>query len=194
MDQRIYHGNIKPKDISRNLMAHFNKGNMRVQQYGKGGKLTVQIATIRQSRTGGQTALTIDIQTVEDGISINVGKQAWIGVAASLGFTALTALRNPITILHRLDDLAQDIESLQLTDEVWKVIDATARNLGTGHELSKRLKRLTCEHCGTANPVGEASCIACGAPLGTSQPNTCKKCGFVISSQEIVCPNCKQPI
>jgi RNA polymerase subunit RPABC4/transcription elongation factor Spt4 len=49
---------------------------------------------------------------------------------------------------------------------------------------------VACEYCGTANPVGEGACIACGAPLGKLQPNTCSNCGFVIQPGELTCPNC----
>ena len=194
MDQRIYHGNIKPSDFVRDLMAHFNQGNLKVQKIGEGSKITVQIATRKNPSSGGQTALSIRLQTVEDGVSVEVGKQAWLGIAASLGVSALYAIKNPMNLLHRLDDIAQDIESLSISEEIWKVLDNTAQSLGTGMELSKRLKRLECAHCSTANPVGESRCIACGAPLGGVQPDTCKHCGFVINRGEKICPNCKKRI
>lgn len=175
-------------------MAHFNQGNLKVQKIGEGSKITVQIATRKNPSSGGQTALSIRLQTVEDGVSVEVGKQAWLGIAASLGVSALYAIKNPMNLLHRLDDIAQDIESLSISEEIWKVLDNTAQSLGTGMELSKRLKRLECAHCSTANPVGESRCIACGAPLGGVQPDTCKHCGFVINRGEKICPNCKKRI
>lgn len=189
-DQKVYHGDIQVEDFARALMAHFNRGNLMVQQVGRGKQIAVQIASRGSAVSGGQTALSVSLQQIEDGVVVKVGKQAWLGVAASLGFTALTALRNPIMILNRLDDLAQDLEYLQLTDEVWSLIDSTAQALGAGHKLSEKLRRLVCEYCGTANPVGAARCIACGAPLGHSQPKTCPKCGFVCSPNETRCPNC----
>ncbi|HMD90374.1 MAG TPA: zinc ribbon domain-containing protein [Anaerolineaceae bacterium] len=190
MDQRIYHGKINPTDIATNLVGHFNRGNLRVQQFVNGNQITVQIATT----SGSQTALSILLQSVEDGVSVQMGQQAWLGVAASLGFTAMAALQNPLNLIGRLGSIAQDIEDLQLTDEVWKVIDETARAIGTGFELSDRLRRLVCEYCNTANPVGESNCIACGAPLGNVQPVTCPHCGFAIIHQENICPNCRQRI
>jgi NAD-dependent SIR2 family protein deacetylase len=108
--------------------------------------------------------------------------------------TALAVLRNPLSLLGRLDDIAQDIESLQLSEKIWQVVDGTARSLGITQELSERLKRVTCSYCGIANPIGDPSCIACGAPLGSEQPETCKKCGFVIKKDECICPNCGQPL
>jgi len=190
MERRIYHGNLKPTDIARILIAHFNRGSYRVQQLGQDDQVAVQIASTPQARSGGQTAVSVTIQSVEDGVCIQVGQQAWLGVAASLGLTALSALRNPFNLLGRLDDLAQDIESLQLHEEIWKVVDAAARTMGTGTALSERLRRMVCGYCSTANPVGEASCIACGAPLGDEQPGTCANCGFVVTRAEKTCPNC----
>lgn len=190
MDQRIYHGKITPSDIARALVGRFQRGNLRVQQIGSGSKMAVQIATSERAASGGQTALSVTIQEVSDGVAIQVGKQAWMGVAASLGMTALAALMNPWNLLNRLDDIAQDLEYLQLSEEVWKVIENEARILGAGHELSERLRRLVCGFCDTANPVGESNCIACGAPLGKSQPTTCRFCGFVVRRAERQCPNC----
>jgi len=194
MERRILHGNIKPNDIAQALMAEFNRGNLYAQTVGQTNKLAVQITTRMGSQSGGQTALTVSVQKVEDGIMVEIGQQAWLGVAASLGQTALSALRNPFNLLGRLDDLAQDIENMQLQEKVWRTIDRAAMALGASHELSERLQRVVCEYCETANPLGEGSCIACGAPLGDAQPITCSNCGFVITKEESFCPNCKQKL
>jgi hypothetical protein len=190
MEQRIYHGQISPQDLTESLFGFFNRGNYQVQKFGEGDNITVQIATHTFTQSGGQTALGVSMQRFEDGVSVSLGQQAWFGIAASIGMTALGALRNPLSLLGRLDDLAQDIESIQLHDEIWKVIDDTARALGSGFDLSNRLKRMVCEYCNTANPTGEPHCIACGAPLGRVQPFTCRFCGFVVKKQEKICPNC----
>lgn len=194
MDRRIFHGNIEPNDIAQTLMGEFNRGNLHAQVIGNHDKMAVQIATRRGSMSGGQTALTVTLQKVEDGVMVDLGQQAWLGVAASLGHTAISALRNPFSLLSRLDDLAQDIENIQLSENVWKAIDRAVTNLGASHDLSEKLSRVACEFCGTANPLGEGSCIACGAPLGDVHPTTCPKCGFVITSRESRCPNCQQPL
>lgn len=188
--QRIYHGVITPSDVSHSLFAAFNRGNYRAQQIGSGNKIVVQIGTRPNAASGGQTAITVSIQSHEDGIMVQMGQQNWLGVAASLGKTALFALRNPLNLLHRLDDLAQDIESIQLMDQIWRVIDQTAKSLNSTLELSERFKRLVCEYCNTPNPVGEPHCIACGAPLGNLQPQTCRFCGYVLKAGERKCPNC----
>ena len=190
MDQRIYHGNLQPADLAQSLLAEFNRGNLRAQIVGQADNLAVQIGTRVGAASGGQTALTVTLQKAPDGVLIQLGQQEWFGTAASLGRTTMAALLNPWTLLNRLDDIAQDVENLQLSEHVWQVIDQAVRAIGATYELSERLSRLTCEYCGTANPVGEAACIACGAPLGKSQPGTCPNCGFVIKPNESICPNC----
>ena len=194
MDRRIFHGNLSPNDVARALVAHFNRANIAAQQLGSGKQVIVQIASRQRPSSGGQTALTVHLRKVEDGIAVQLGKQTWLGVAASLGVTALSAFRNPFSLLGRLDDLAQDIENLQLTEDVWDVIEHVAQMHGATFELSERLRRLKCEYCSTANPVGEPSCIACGAPLGDMQPSTCPHCGFVVNRSETFCPNCAKPL
>ncbi|MCS7011936.1 MAG: zinc ribbon domain-containing protein [Anaerolineales bacterium] len=194
MEQRIFHGNITPVDAANALMAEFNRGNLRAQVFGQEDNLTVQVATSAYAQSGGRTALSIHIRSHKDGILVQVGEQEWLGIAASLGKTALAALINPLNLLGRLDDLAQDITNLQLTEKIWTVLERTARALGASKTISERLSRVTCEYCGVANPVGEPTCIACGAPLGASYPTSCTVCGFVLNSQETICPNCRTPI
>jgi hypothetical protein len=192
MDRRVFHGNITPSDVAQALIAEFNQGNLQTQLLGDSDDLTVQIASSQWARSGGKTALTVNIQKHEDGVMVQIGEQQWLGVAASLGQTAIAALLNPLNLLGRLDDVAQDVTSLKLTEKVWQVVGAVMRTKGAGQELSERLSRLTCDFCGAANPVGEATCVACGAPLGKLQPKTCKKCGFVLKGEERFCPNCGQ--
>lgn len=191
MTTRIYHGELDPRQIANNLSAVFHHGNYQVQQIGDKDNLAVQIATRPNRSSGGRTAMTATISRVSDGISITLGQQNWFGLAASLGFSALSAVRNPISLLNRLDDIAQDVESITLEDQIWDVIDRTAREHGTGKALSARLSRTVCPYCLTANEIAAGRCVACGAPLGEVQPVTCSNCGFVVQKDESICPNCK---
>ncbi len=190
MEQRFLHGQVEPQELAQALVAEFNRGNLRAQALQQADGVAVQIATRPGATSGGQTALTVTIQSVTDGVMIRLGQQQWFGTAASLGQTTLAALMNPWNLLGRLDDIAQDVENLQLTERVWNEVDRVARAVGASHELSERLKRVVCAYCGVANPVGEAACIACGAPLGSSQPSTCPNCGFIVSAGQARCPNC----
>jgi len=192
MDQRIFHGNLKPEDIARALYARFNRGNLRTQQVGQGEKVVVQIASAQAARSGGQTGLTVTLQKTQEGLLVQIGKQAIWGVAASLGMTALAAFQNPLNLINRLDDVAQDIENLQLNQEIWLTIEGAAQAAGATFELAERLRSVTCQYCGVGNKVGAGSCEACGAPLGSAQPTTCRSCGFVLRNRESICPNCKK--
>jgi Predicted amidophosphoribosyltransferases len=194
MDQRIYHGSFKNTQLAQAIIGHFNQGALQVQQIGNGDFITVQIATSPNARMGGNTALSVALQNVEDGVAVQIGQQAWLGIAANLGVSTLAAIQNPLSLLGRLGDIAQDIEGLQLSDEVWQVIDQTARAIGSGFQLSDRLRKYVCEYCQTPNPPGQSLCIACGAPLGGIQPHTCPNCGYVITTDESVCPNCHKQL
>jgi len=194
MDRRIFHGSITPTDVARALMAEFNQGNLHTQLVGENDNLTVQIASSQWARSGGRTALTVNLQQVEDGVMVELGQQEWLGVAASLGKTVMSAVLNPINLLGRLDDIAQDITNLQLNEKIWQVVDSVTLAAGAVQQLSERLSSVTCEFCGSANPVGESTCVACGAPLGKEQPLGCPKCGYVLIQGENFCPNCGQAV
>jgi uncharacterized OB-fold protein len=99
-----------------------------------------------------------------------------------------------LNLLGRLDDIAQDMSSMQMNEKIWQIISNVARAAGASQELSERLSSVTCEYCGSANHVGTSTCIACGAPLGAAQPKTCPKCGYVLTHVEKFCPNCGQAI
>jgi RNase P subunit RPR2 len=194
MQQRIFHGSFSPGDLAQALITHFSHGNLEVQSFERDGLTTVQIASHRFSSAGGKTALTVILQPVVDGVSVSLGEQSWLGIAGNMGITLLSIIKNPFNLIHRLDDIAQDAQNLQLADDVWKVIEDTAHSLGSGFELSEKIKRYSCNYCNTANPPGEPRCIACGAPLGDIQPTTCTSCGYVLTQNEKICPNCKKNI
>ncbi len=192
MEQKIFHGQFTPEDLAECLQIHFNRGNLEVQKIEYEDGLGIQIKTSDFHTSGGKTALGVILRRVEDGVSVQVGQQDWAGIAASLGYSALATFINPANLLSRLDDIAQDVEYMQLTDEVWKVLETNARALGSGFDLSEKLRRITCEYCGAANPIGAATCVACGAPMGSAQPISCKNCGYIIFEKTDVCPNCKR--
>lgn len=194
METRYYHGNLTPNEVAQALVARFDHGNMRAQSFSSHDKIVVQIGSRNLRASGGQTAMTVALQRIQDGVSVQAGEQDMLGVAVSLGQTVLATLMNPWNVVSRLDDIAQDFTSLSLADQVWEEIESVARSAGANFELSERLRRLVCAYCLTANPVGEASCIACGAPLGESQPHTCLNCGFVVKTGESRCPQCGKPL
>jgi hypothetical protein len=194
MDRFIYHGPITMDDIVSALMAQFNRAHLRAQVFGDEDTKVVQITTVSHPASGGRTALSVHLARIEDGVQVQLGQQEWLGIAASLGQTALGALLRPASLLGRLDDLATDINYLQLSTQVQETIEQVARAAGASFQISERLRRLTCAYCLTANPVGEPHCIACGAPLGPSQPVACPNCGFITTAETAICTQCGKPL
>jgi RNA polymerase subunit RPABC4/transcription elongation factor Spt4 len=190
MSDRSYHGDIAPADLARALIATFNQGNMQCQQVGQGDKVMVQIAVRDHARSGGQGALSVSVQRNADGVTVGIGQHEWLGAAASLGQTALVTLMNPWNIVGRLDDIAQDITSLTLEQQVWDTIEKYAHTAKATKTLSARLETLVCPYCNSANKVAAANCVSCGAPLGEAQPVACPKCGNVVAAKTKFCPNC----
>src|SRR3989304_546894 len=194
VNRRTFQGPVAPPGMAEALFAEFGRGNLRAQQIGQGDHIEVQIASRPGPASGGPTALTVQLQSVEDGVLVQIGQQAWFGVAASLAQTGLWALRNPWTLISRLDDLAEDLSSIGLADRVWGVLTHTAEGAGASPELSERLRGVTSAHCSSANPVGEAACLACGAPLGPAQPSGCPNGGVVSPAQATGCPPRGHPL
>ena len=85
------------------------------------------------------------LQQLEDGVAVKIGKQDWMGIAASLGMSALSVRRNPLSLLGRLDDIAQDIENLTLDDRLWELIDEVAETMNASQRLSEKLRRNKCQ-------------------------------------------------
>jgi RNA polymerase subunit RPABC4/transcription elongation factor Spt4 len=190
MEQRTYHGDITTDNLAHALIAEFNQGNLQAQLVTRGDRSVLQIASRNMPASGGRTGITVTMEKVEDGVLVQLGDQQLLGVAASIGTTAFAALQNPLSLLGRLDDLAQDISSLQLSESIWSAVERAADAAKSSHQISERLRRVECVYCSAAVPVGEETCPACGAPMGTSQPRGCPKCGFVVPAGEHMCPKC----
>jgi hypothetical protein len=84
MNQRIFHGDSSPREIGDMLIANFNRGNFIARQISTGNQQIVQIVSHPQSSAGGSTSFTVVLKKVEDGVGILIGKQAMLGVVASL--------------------------------------------------------------------------------------------------------------
>lgn len=190
MTQKVYHGDITPDDLATALEGEFSRGDLRVTRSGEGDKAVVNIHTPQLRASGGTTALSITIQKHEDGIVVVMGDQEWLGIAASLGQTALSALQSPWNLLGRLDDVAADVDSMKLPEKVWAAIERFVSSRGASKQISERLRTTICPYCNAANPVGTAVCVQCGAPLGDVQPGTCPDCGFVNVKEAKFCANC----
>jgi hypothetical protein len=109
MDQRIFHGDLRPNDVAQALEAEFNHGNLNAQILGEGEHLIVQIVTRPGATSGGHTAIAVTIQDSTAGVLVQLGSLDWLGTAASLGWTAVESLVHPWYLLTRLVDIGQDV-------------------------------------------------------------------------------------
>ena len=194
MEQKIFHGSFLPEELADCLIDHLNFDNLLIQKRINGEAVSIQIKTTNPINSGGNTSLGVIFKSIEGGVLVQLGQQTWAGIAASLGVSALATLMNPLNLLGRLDDIAQDLESLQITTKVWNALEASALSLGGSFEISSHLRRLECPYCGTNNLITEPSCFACGAPLGFKPLKTCFHCGFILTNLSKFCPNCKNPL
>lgn len=190
MTQKVYHGDLTPSDLAVALQGEFSRGDLRVARSGDADKIALNISTPQSRAAGGNTSLAIVIQKHEDGVLVNMGEQEWLGIAADFGKTAFAAFQNPLSLLGRLDDIAADVDALQLPEKVWQAIDRFAKSKAASTQISDRLRTTVCEYCHAANPVGTAVCVQCGAPLGGVQPGSCLKCGMVNPKEARFCANC----
>jgi len=192
--EKFFHGDISPLDIAQALQAEFEVSNYIVKRIGDKDKIILQLSTREHPSSGGRTGLVVFIQKVTDGVSVKLGNQSQFGILSSMGTTTFLLLKNPWNIITRIDDIAQDLQNMQLSDRIWKIIEETAKSKLANFEFSERLRRVICEYCQTPNPITATHCIACGAPLSQNRPRTCPNCGFVIESNAKVCPNCYTPL
>ncbi|MBT3239792.1 MAG: zinc ribbon domain-containing protein [Chloroflexi bacterium] len=190
MNTKTFHGKITAKDLAKALVARFTHNNMTAKQTLSGEQYIVQISTRPNPTSGGKTALGLTLQQNEDRVVVKLGKQEWLGIAASFGKTLLSAKMNPFNLIGRLDDIAQDIENMSLDDQIWGVIEEVAIAMGASTQISERLRSTSCEYCNVANPIGASNCLGCGAPMGDQQPRTCLNCGHVPDPNETFCSNC----
>lgn len=190
MDQRTYHGPVDCDEMANILVATFDQGNLHAQRVGRGERVLVQIATRDWQGSGGQAALTVTIAKVADGVMVSLGQHEWLGAAADLVQTGVMALLNPIALISRLDDIAQDVNSFSLPTQVWAAVDKYCHGVGAAMQLSEKLRTVVCDYCGVANNVGSGTCSACGAPLGAAHPRACPNCGNVVRNTAKFCDNC----
>ncbi len=190
MTTKIYHGNITAETLAKAITNRFSDNDLAARFTKSDSQYHIQIVSRQDAQSGGKTSIGVVLQQLEDGVAVEIGKQDWLGIAASLGISALTARQNPFGLIGRLDDIAQDIENLTLDDKLWNLIDEVAATMNSSQRLSEKLRRNVCEYCNTPNPVGTPRCIACGAPQGDNQPVTCLKCGFLMTEADLICTNC----
>ena len=189
MEQRTYHGDLKPDELANLLMAQFNQGNLAAQRYNQGDRVTVQVGT-RDNRGRIENALAVTINGTSDGVNVSVGEQQWLGAAADLAQAGLGALFNPLSLLGNLGEIVSDVSSFSLPQQIWQTVDKYSRSVGAGLGGDPAKMAVACSYCGAANKPGAPTCIGCGAPLGEAQPVYCPQCGQVAPHNAQFCKRC----
>jgi predicted RNA-binding Zn-ribbon protein involved in translation (DUF1610 family) len=172
-------------------MTRFDHGDLMAQKVrGQEGHLMVQIATRQWGWGAARSALSVGLSPVEGGVRVTVGEQRWLDAAASLAITGLGALVRPLSILHRIDDIARDIGKLTLPDQVWAAVEHYVDSVGAKLGMSEKQVVVACPYCGVGNPVGVGRCSACGGSLAEVQPMACPNCGFISPKGARFCSRC----
>jgi hypothetical protein len=189
MEQRTYHGDLKPDELANLLMAQFNQGNSAAQRYNQGDRVMVQVGT-RDNRGRVENALAVTIGKTPDGVSVSVGEQQWLGAAADLAQAGLGALINPLSLLGNLGEIVSDVSSFSLPQQIWQTVDKYSKSVGAGLGGDPARLAVACPYCGVANSPGAPTCTGCGAPLGEAQPVYCPRCGQVEPHGSKFCGRC----
>ena len=189
-DVRTYWGRISASDLARTLVQHFNTADTQAQMAGDKDRILVQVGSRQVERRDPSTALTVGIVQEKESVTVTIGHQKWLSLAADLAKTGLLALINPWNLLHELDDVARNVDWFNLRKEVWDAIDQYCLALGGSLGAPAALTQVACPYCGVGSPIGEAKCSACGAPLGDYQPITCHQCGFMLPHDKRFCTRC----
>jgi len=189
MEQRTYHGDLGPDEIANALLAQFNQGTFAAQRISQGDRALVQVGT-RDRRNRVENTLTVTISKTSDGVNVAVGDQQLLDAAADLAQAGLGALFNPLSLLGNLGEIASDVSSFSLTQQVWETVDKYCKSVGAGLGGAPEKTTIGCPYCGVANPPGSPTCSGCGAPLGDAQPIYCPQCGQVAPHGTKFCSRC----
>lgn len=190
MEQRTYHGKITPDELAQALTARFDGDDLSATVTGEEGKLLVSISS--SGWQGGRTALQVGLSAVSSGVLVTVGEHDVLGVASDLLQTGLAALVNPMSVIGEMNDVARNVERLELPRLVWETVDHYASSVGAG--LTPDPVVVTCPYCGVDSPIGVTKCSSCGASLASAQPLTCGRCGKILPADLKFCTRCGAPL
>ncbi len=170
METRTYRWPVTARGLAGALIAHFSQGHFLAQaQQVNDHYFIVQIGTEEIDR-GGRVRGALVISLVEKGEDVHVTLEDHnaLGAAGDLLETGLRAMRNPLALAGRISAAADDLETLQLPDKVWEIVETFAANVTPPDTRPKDI--VICPYCNTASPVGVLKCPSCGGPLGDVQP------------------------
>lgn len=191
MQRRTFRGSITAKGLAQALITRFNTGHLEALANGAEDHVVVQIvARDRRWRQSGRAALTISIIQQNEAVEVSLGEHQWLGPAADLLQTGLRGWFRPMTLLGELTDIADDLHTLQLPEQVWEAVEHYAESVNAKLGLAEEDRLVACPYCGVGNPVGEGQCSACGAGLSEVQPIACPSCGKISPRSARYCSRC----
>ena len=166
MDQKTYHGEIDPQELADVLVSRFDQGDLAARKTGRPDRVVVQISTrAHRRRDDPHTSLAVTIAKAEDGVTVSVGEQQVLGVAADLVQTGIGALFNPLSLIGEIDDIVRDVSKLTLPQQVWEVIEEYCRSVGAGLGLAPDKLLVTCPKCGQILEHDAKFCTRCGTRI-----------------------------
>jgi hypothetical protein len=191
MERRTYRGPITASGLAQALVNRFNVGHLVARASGPDDHIIVQIAA-RDRNWGGRAraAITISIIEHEEAVEVSLGEHQWLGPAADLLEAGLKGWLRPMTLLGEIAEIADDVQTLQLPQQVWEAIDHYVESVGARLGLAEQDRMVACPFCGVGNPVGEGQCSACGASLAGAQPSECPNCGKLSLHSASFCSRC----
>jgi len=192
-DNSAHYRGVRPQDLVEPLRAEFNGGRTTTSFSGRPEALTGTVALL--SGSGAVPAMTIGLNTVEDGLEIKVndlttqglletvkdGGMKLLGVAQA-GLDLITHTRqgrlspnDQAEVVDHGSGLAETAGTLKLKERAWKVIRAAAESIEAGY-----LSRLEQER--EARALLEKAwdntyaCPTCGVTFGDGDKQ-CRVCG-----------------
>jgi hypothetical protein len=195
MQRRTYRGPITARGLAQALVTRFTAGSLQAHASGPDDHVIVQIVALeREWSRSARSALTISIVQHEDAVEVSLGEHQWLGPAADIVQTGLRGWFRPMTLLGEIAEIADDVQTLQLPEQVWEAVDHYVESVGAKLGLAEDDRMVACPFCGVGNAVGEPQCSACGASLVEAQPKSCSSCGKLMPPSAAFCSRCGTPL
>lgn len=191
MEQRVYHGQIRPEGMAQALLDEWDQGDTIAQAFGEQDRVIVQIGQREAGWFGDEPkqALTLDIETLNDGVQVTMGQQQWyknggggLMIGGLIGFLPFF-FTFPLGSLFGGDNIDD-----RLPGRIWQSLDRYTSQFGAATGKTQRLPTVVCPECGVTNPMGAQQCSACGTQLGA--PNACPNCGYTNPVGANFCNRC----
>ncbi|HEC22967.1 MAG TPA: zinc ribbon domain-containing protein [Chloroflexi bacterium] len=195
MQRRTYRGPVTARGLAEALVIRFNTGHLIARASGSDDHMIVQIIA-REGKWDQRTraALTISIIQSQNAVEVSLGEHQWLGPAADLLDAGLRGWFRPFSLLGELSEIAEDIQTLQLPQQVWEAVEHYVESVGAKLGLAEEDRMVACPFCGVGNPVGAGQCSACGGSLAGVQPKACPQCGKLSPPTARFCSRCGTPL